>query len=309
MKRKLTYLLSLSLLCCTLGLAFIANYFVDFALKRGNEHNPLAIPPACLQILDPSVTQNALPSYPYASWHNISADGLKLSATYFHPTKTTNKWVVIVHGYGRDQNSIWDIAQVYLAAGYKVLTPDLRAAGNSQGRYLTVGYSEAADLKAWITQIVSREPNADITLHGVSMGAATVILSTAHDLPANVKSIVEDCGYSSAYEMFSLQLKGLYGLPAFPIMPAVNMACKLKANFYLTDSTPLRVIANNKIPMLFIHGTTDTLAPIAMGKALYNAATCNKAFLWVEGAGHADARKYSREQYYAAVFNFIEQYH
>ena len=35
---------------------------------------------------------------------------------------------------------------------------------------------------------------------GVSMGAATVMMTAGEPLPPNVRAIVEDCGYTTAWE-------------------------------------------------------------------------------------------------------------
>jgi hypothetical protein len=108
--------------------------------------------------------------------------------------------------------------------------------------------------------------------------------------------------------MFSLQLKKLYGLPAFPIMDFVNVLCKIKAGYYLSDANPLAVIDKNRIPMLFIHGGKDELAPFAMMLQLYEAATCEKEKLEIAEAGHADARNVDPVAYYKKVFSFIDRY-
>ena len=80
------------------------------------------------------------------------------------------------------------------------MTPDLRAAGTSDGIYLTMGVLESEDIKVWAEQIVERDPQAKIVLHGVSMGAATVLMASALDIK-NLCAVVEDCGYTSAYEI------------------------------------------------------------------------------------------------------------
>ena len=39
--------------------------------------------------------------------------------------------------------------------------------------------------------------DAEIVLHGLSMGAATVLMVSGERLPEQVKAIIEDCGYTS----------------------------------------------------------------------------------------------------------------
>jgi len=307
-KKSIVAVLLLFFVLLSAGGTYVGDYFVDFALKRGNADDPLAIPAACQKILDPNVKPQADLDFRKEIWQEISFDGLKLTASHFTPKEKSDKWVVVVHGYGRSQNSVWDIANQYLKNGYHVLVPDLRASGESEGSYLSMGYFESDDVKLWIDQIVQSVPKAEIVLHGVSMGAATVIQASVKSLPDNVKAIVEDCGYTSAYTMFSLQLKKLYGLPAFPIMDFVNVLCKTKAGYYLSDANPLAVIDKNRIPMLFIHGGKDELAPFDMMLQLYEAANCEKEKLEIVEAGHADSRNVDPVAYYKKVFSFIDQY-
>lgn len=75
-----------------------------------------------------------------------------------------------------------------------------------------MGWKDCKDVRQWIavaTDIFGCEkaegkrmvPN--IVVHGVSMGAATVMCLSGDPLPYNVRCFVEDCGYTSAWDEFS----------------------------------------------------------------------------------------------------------
>ena len=114
------------------------------------------------------------------------------------------------------------------------LYPDALAHGESDGKFIGMGWLERPDVLAWTDAIIQKDPEAEIILHGVSMGGATVMMASGEDLPDNVRCIVEDCGYSSAWDEFSLQLKNVFHLPAFPVLNAVSIFSKLRRG------TPLR---------------------------------------------------------------------
>lgn len=287
---------------------YIGSYFINFALLRGNEQDQEAVPAACMQVLDPAVNRQSEPNFTNEEISSFSTDGLKLSAHRFSPKEASNRWAIVVHGYGRDQNSVWDIAERYLINGYNVLTPDLRASGKSEGRYLSMGYFESDDIKIWIDEIVKKNPEAQIVLHGVSMGAATVMLTAEKGVPANVKVLVEDCGYTSAYTMFSMELKKIFDLPSFPIMNFVDVVSRVELGYFVSNAAPIERINKITIPTLFIHGEQDALAPAGMVDELYNAANSEKKLLKIPNAGHADSRHVAADQYYNTVFNFIDQY-
>lgn len=285
---------------------FIGNYFVNFALKRNPE--TLSPPPATANIADPNITAPPEPNFPKEIWTINSADGLKLHATYFSPEVESHRWAVLVHGYSRDQRFAFDYAEEYLRHGYNVLTPDLRAAGMSEGIYMTMGTFESRDIVLWAEKIIERDPQAQIIFHGVSMGAATVLMASALE-PKNLVAVVEDCGYTSAYEMFTVQLEKIFGLPEFPVMPIVDIVSKIKIGAKISDAAPIDYVPKTMVPTLFIHGDADKLVPYAMMQKLFNASNAPVKESWtVEGAGHAEAKIKNPKKYFERVFDFIDKY-
>ena len=278
---------------------FVGNYFVDFALKRGDDLSP---PKACANIADPNLKAPPIPNFPAEDWTLESFDGLKLHAKKFSPAEETNRWAILVHGYGRDGTYAYDYADEYLKRGWNVLVPDLRAAGESEGEFITMGALESRDVFDWASKLPS---DAKIILHGVSMGAATVMMTAALK-PKNLVAVVEDCGYTSAYEMFTAQLNKIFSLPEYPVMPCANNVCKLKTGVKISDAAPLEVVDEITVPILFIHGDADGLVPFEMMGRLYDKAVAPKEKFVVKGAGHADAKRTNPTAYFDKVFKFLE---
>ena len=277
---------------------FVGNYFVNFALK--------APPPATANIADPNLKAPPAPNFPSEDWTITSAEGFTLHATYYEPTRRSHDWAILVHGYGRDQTFANDYAEEYLKRGYNVLTPDLRGCGKSEGIYLTMGTLESQDIKLWAEKIVERDSEAKIILHGVSMGAATVMMTAALE-PKNLVAVVEDCGYTSAYEMFTAQLEKIFGLPENPIMPIVDIVSRIKVGVAISDAAPLESVKKISVPILFIHGDADKLVPYEMMDRLFSAASSPiKEKFTVEGAGHADAKPKNPTSYFDRVFKFFD---
>lgn len=276
---------------------FVGNYFVNFALK--------APPPATANIADPNLKAPPAPNFPSEIWTITSAEGFKLHATYYKPAQESHDWAILVHGYGRDQTFANDYAEEYLKRGYNVLTPDLRACGTSEGIYLTMGALESQDIKLWAEKIVESDEQAKIVFHGVSMGAATVMMAAALE-PKNLVAVIEDCGYTSAYEMFTAQLEKIFGLPEFPIMPIVDVVSKIKTGVAISESAPIKSVEKISVPILFIHGDADKLVPYEMVNELFAATNSSvKEKFSVEGAGHADAKSKDPATYFNRVFHFI----
>ena len=230
----------------------------------------------------------------------------KLYAKKFSPAGKNNRWAILVHGYGRDGTFAYDYAEEYLKRGWNVLVPDLRAAGESGGEFITMGALESRDVFDWAKKISADNPDAKIIFHGVSMGAATVLMTAALE-PKNLCAVVEDCGYTSAYEMFAAQLKKIFGLPEYPVMPCANIVCKIKTGVKISDAAPLEVVDKIKVPILFIHGDADGLVPFEMMNRLFDKAAAPKEKFVVEGAGHADAKRKNPAAYFDRVFAFLDK--
>ena len=238
-----------------------------------------------------------------------SFDGLKLHAYEVVSNKNTNKWAVTVHGYMTDAFSLSTKALHYYDIGYNILAVDLRGHGKSKGNYIGMGYHDAKDLIEWLKYIVSKDSECEILVHGVSMGAATVMIaSSQEELPKNVKVIIEDCGYSSALEQFKYQLKKLFNVPSFPILNIANLIVKVKAGYYLNEACPIECVKNSKVPMMFVHGDDDTFVPFYMLDELYEACASEKKKLIIEGASHAHAESENPDKYWGEIDSFVNKY-
>lgn len=235
-----------------------------------------------------------------------TADGVYLVALETISEEKTHQWALLIHSYRTDHTFMNPYAKAYQKRGYNTLQPDNRAHGQSGSDYIGMGYLDQYDIRYWIDYIVEKDPEAEIVLHGVSMGAATLMmLSGQEDIPDNVKVIIEDCGYTSAMDYLTWKLNQRFHLPSFPVIPIANVAFKLCAGYYMNDASALEGVKNSSIPVLFIHGTEDKTVPVEDVYKLYETATCEKQLYIVEGAGHGEALWKDEVEYWNQVFEFI----
>ncbi len=299
----------MTVLWCTTAGYFIGNYIVAFGLERGGEaDNPKAPPRAFALLMPPESRQFTKPEAESEEWRIRSDDGLLLTASRFYPEAESDRWVIVAHGYGCTQQNSWYIASTYLSMGYNVLTPDLRASGDSEGQFLTMGYKESGDITHWADEIVKRYPEARIALHGVSMGAATVMLAAASNkLPSNVVACIEDSGFTSAYHLLALRLEDSFGLPGFPAMNLLDWRCEHLAGFSLRHAAPIKVMDRVRMPILFIHGEKDTLVPPYMADLLYEACWSPRKEIFIApDTIHGAASQTVHDEYYEKVRKFLE---
>lgn len=237
-----------------------------------------------------------------------SDDGLKLWGKIYLQDNKSDKWAIIAHGYTSNHEDMQPIALNFYNQGYNVLTPDMRAHGNSEGQYIGMGWLDRKDMLKWIDYVISLDKNAQIALYGESMGGATVMMTSGEDLPSNVKAIVEDCGYTSVLEMFKKELNERFGLKPFPILNAAEVVTQLRAKYNFTEASALEQVKKSKTPMLFTHGGNDTYVPTKMVYELYEAANVEKDMLIIDGAAHGAAPDVDPETYYEKVFSFLDKY-
>ena len=237
-----------------------------------------------------------------------SFDGLNLKS-YKLAKNNTHKWVIINHGYMQKPYQMGHAGMKFYNQGYNVILPHMRGHGESEGAYIGMGYHDRKDIIKWVEYIISQDSAAEILIYGVSMGGAATMMVSGENLPDNVKCFIEDCGYTSAWDEFSYQLKKIYSLPSFPIMNSVNLLVNLRAGYDLKEASAFNQVQKCKKPMLFIHGDKDTFVPFNMAEKLYAVSSCPEKELFItRNAGHAESFKMYEDIYWQKVFEFADKY-
>lgn len=242
----------------------------------------------------------------YSDKYIESYDKLQLHS--YVVTQNSNKWAIVVHGYGGSGKLMSDKSKYFYDMGYNVLIPDLRGHGKSEGDYIGMGWKDRLDIISWINFIIKENPNAEIVLHGTSMGAATVLMTSGENLPSNVKAIVADCAYTSAWDEFSYQLETYLKVPSYYILNVTNMVTKLKAGYSLKEASALESVKKATVPILFIHGDKDKFVPYSMMDKLYDATSSPKEKLTIDGGEHANSDLVSPFLYWLTLEDFLNQY-
>ena len=228
-------------------------------------------------------------------------DGLTLRGHFLPAAKPSDKLAVFAHGIGSTSlNEFGAFARFYHEdLNFHILMPDHRAHGRSDGKYIGFAAREWQDLFDWAQAYAERlGPDTQVVLHGVSMGAATVMNANANNPPDYIKCVVEDCGYSNGYEMVSLSAKRDLKLRT----PIAMWACALWFRVFTgrslkRDTDPLGNAHRFARPMLFIHGADDGFVPADMSVRCHDAAACPKELWLVPGADHAFSYYIAKEEY------------
>ncbi len=233
-------------------------------------------------------------------------DGLTLTGRYYHNADGA-PLLLQFHGYKgnpiRDFAGVWPVAQ---ELGYNVLLVDQRCHGGSQGHTITFGIRERRDCLAWVDYARSRFGPVPMYLMGVSMGAATVLMVSAMNLPENVRGIVADCPYDAPASIIQKVLGVEMGMPVKLIYPLIRMGGILYGRFDLEEFSPLEAVPHSPVPILLLHGDDDRFVPFQMSCNIHAAAPDNIQFHAIPGSGHALNQVKDPALYRALIVSYLQ---
>ena len=202
----------------------------------------------------------------------VSHDGLCLTAHYLPPEGEMRGIFLMVHGFRSCGfhdfcGAVHDITKL----GFGCMVIDQRAHCLSGGDTVCFGALERYDVVRW-AELIGREfPGVPVILDGISMGAATVMAAAALDLPANVRGIIADCGYTSMRAVFHHVIRTHFHLPPFPLVNLANLYCRIRNGFDFDTVQSAETLAQAKVPVLLAHGMKDPLVPYYMAEEIYAA--------------------------------------
>lgn len=323
-EKILKIIIAILLILILLGVGLtevIGNYFVNYAIARSGAGGDRKISQeSTIEVLgeDEKIIENnkKIAKENSEKWSEAiqqkqvevkANDNITLRGTEYLNQEETNKWAIILHGYRSNPSSVLTIGEHFSEKGYNVLIPSMRACADSEGEYVGMGWLDKEDLKCWINLIIEENKNAEIILHGSSMGAATVLMASGDELPANVKKIIADSGYTSVWDIFASEAKARFNLPEFPVLNMFQIVANRKAKYDIKEASSLEQVKKSTTPILFIHGDKDDFVPEYMCEKLYDATNCKKEKLIIHGAGHTDGKYREPEKYYNTIFDWISR--
>ena len=194
-----------------------------------------------------------------------------------------------------------------LGERHNVLLVDQRAQGDSEGRTMTFGVMERWDCLAWLEYIQNRpELRGPVTLYGVSMGAATVLLTSALPLPGNVRCIIADSPYSSPAAILGKVSRDM-GLPEKPALAMMRFGAALFGGFSFDGVNCMEAVKHTRVPILLIHGEEDRFVPLEMSREIAAANPEMIRLVTFPGAGHGLSYLTDTDRYRHEVSEFCRR--
>lgn len=247
-------------------------------------------------IFNPSYQTFKLPSdsefkMPYENaWIPVPGTQSKIHGWWIPPANLENRYPIAQRRSPRDTNSpqvvlflpgaggnksknLWTV-KVFHKLGLATLAIDYRGYGQSYGNFPSEPQLYQDSQAAWnyLTQ-VRRIPPQQILIYGQSLGGA-IALNLAIEQPKAGALVMQ-----STFTSMSETVKRLDRFP-FWLFPIDLM---LTERFNSIDK-----VRSLQIPVLFIHGSADSLVPADMSQRLYQASdrVKRKQILLIPKAGH-----------------------
>ncbi|MGX7030996.1 serine aminopeptidase domain-containing protein [Vagococcus zengguangii] len=247
---------------------------------------------------------------------------------YYLANGDSNKTVILAHGYRGSHSIMGPWAKMYYDLGYNVLTPDAQGITTGGKNYIDFGWNEKSNYVNWVN-LVNEMNNQEgtILLSGVSMGAATVLMTAGEQLPENVIGVIADSAYTSLedelnyiienistiIDMGSVKLQNKGGLDGLldpeklkEALPLVDEKVQTNLGFAMAEVSTVNQVQKATIPVGLIHNSDDTFIPQAFENTLFDNISATKYIYQSPVGNHIGGINMSYTDYVATVKNYIE---
>jgi pimeloyl-ACP methyl ester carboxylesterase len=196
--------------------------------------------------------------------------------------------LLFFHGNGTNISGSMEYLRIFNRIGFRIFIFDYRGFGESTGEVVSENdlYEDARAALRYLEQKGWRHEK--IIYYGQSLGAAMAIQLALEAPPAG---LVVESSFTSYPDMATLMAPVAYRI--------FGWCCKIDGFDNLAK------IADIHVPLLIIHGDSDTLIPIDMSRRLFNRAHEPKTFHVIRGGGHCDAAAFGGEAYLEAWRGFL----
>jgi|GEM_PF-1001185 len=305
------------------ALAILAMVIISFSSIFGITEliNPVRIDSAYVKALQINETQNAEDGQPldpakfiynpeqigleYEDFHVKTNDGYLLRGWYFNPLNTVSGITILIIPDINESKISWlPAAKAFTERGFHVCCIDMRACGESEGAYFTMGSISTSDISNILDSLYSRVETRYISLFGAGTGAAIAIRAMTID-QRPICMEIQNCfatltGYFSRYATHKW---GMMGRWFFPVMKK-ELDKQMGFN---SDSLNLQqLITRIRKPSLFLARAKESIDDLKETHLLYELSPAQKKeFVFFSEKSEADSTLDQQKEYYDKISAFI----
>jgi len=214
--------------------------------------------------------------------------------------------VLLLHPLRANRVAMLGRAKFLHGLGYAVMLIDLQAHGESDGERITFGWREGKDVVMAARLLKEYLPGEKIGAIGVSLGAASLVLSGAHEY---LSAVVLESMYPSIEEAVEDRLRLHAGDWATVLSPLLLWQLEPRLGVSASQLRPIDQVSQIRSPILLVHGSEDRHTPIAEAKRVYDKILSAKEMYLVEGAAHVDLHGFAGGNYEGKIAKFFRVLH
>lgn len=214
-------------------------------------------------------------------------DDEKINALFYHGDR--DDVILYFHGNAGDLSGWQFVAEDFVSFGYSILIIDYRGYGKSTGTISEKGFYK--DAEAAHNFLVTRKnvTSDNIIIYGRSIGTGVAV-----ELARNkqCKGLVLESPYTSLKKLANEKL------------PFFFPSLYLKFSF-----NNLAKIQEVKSPVIFLHGSKDTLIPASHTQKLFKKFTGKKKMILIAEGSHNDLNSFEEHQIFLKEYlsSFFEK--
>lgn len=202
--------------------------------------------------------------------------------------------IIYLHGIADNRGSATGVVDRFVRRGFDVIAYDSRAHGASAGKLCTYGVLEKQDLH----RVMDQAGVTGAVLIGHSLGAAVALQAAAGE--PRVHAVV---AASTFADLRSIAIERAPSFFSERSIAAAFARTEHDGGFSIDAASPLLAAARISVPVLVIHGVSDTNTGSIHSQRVFDALTGPKRLMMVPGARHNDVLG---AQVWIAIENWIE---
>jgi len=185
--------------------------------------------------------------------------------------------MIYLHGVADNRVSGTGVMERFRKRGFDVVAYDSRAHGESEGEACTYGFHEKEDLR----RVLDTVAPGPIVVIGSSLGGAVALQLAASDKRISAVVVAESF---SDFRTVATE-RAPFVFTAGLIEKALKLA-ERDGRFQVDGVSPVLAARAITVPVLVIHGATDTDTPPAHSQRIFAALAGPKRLILVPGARH-----------------------
>jgi hypothetical protein len=231
---------------------------------------------------------------------------LHVAGWWIPASPASRRCAVLIHGYADAKVGAIAFAPLLNDLDINILAIDLRAHGESGGRFSTGGFFERDDVDQLIDQILSLRPHQteQMILLGISLGASVACAIAA--ARSDIAALILESPFPSYDRVITNHIR-IMNLPAGLILRTAIAAAQKISGARFAEVRVMDLLKEIHCPALTIVGSDDPLLD-ADDIARLQAATLARSgseFWLVQGAGHLEAMAVDPVEFRRRVEAFI----